>query len=100
MWIEVLYFLRAFEFSGGLIRMVFKVFYYTGPFLSILGVVLIGSTNCYYVLFSHVPEDNEDLFNASDEFHDTMFKMFQMLLLGENGGTEVPGQPVCTCAIY
>jgi hypothetical protein len=25
MWIELLYFLRAFEFSGGLVRMVFKV---------------------------------------------------------------------------
>lgn len=25
MWIELLYFLRAFEFTGGLVRMVFKV---------------------------------------------------------------------------
>ena len=48
---QLLYFLRAFEFAGGLVRMVFKVFYYTGPFMLILIIVLLGSTNCYYVLF-------------------------------------------------
>jgi hypothetical protein len=49
--LQVLYFLRAFEFAGGLVRMVFKVLYYSGPFLLILLIVLIASTNCYYVLF-------------------------------------------------
>lgn len=55
MWLEVLHFLRAFEFTGGLVRMVFKVFYYTGPFLLILTVVLIGTTNCFYLLFRWAP---------------------------------------------
>lgn len=31
--------------------MVFKVFYYCGPYLLILSVVLLGSTNCFYVVF-------------------------------------------------
>jgi hypothetical protein len=48
---QVLYFLRAFELMGGLVRMVFKVFYYTGPFMMILLVVLLATANCFYILF-------------------------------------------------
>lgn len=31
--------------------MVLKVFYYTGPFMLILLIVLLGSANCFYVIF-------------------------------------------------
>ena len=65
---QVLYFLRAYELTGGLVRMVFKVyvsslnnqlelicpscsFYYTGPFMMILLIVLLASANCFYVIF-------------------------------------------------
>jgi hypothetical protein len=109
MWLEVLYFLRAFEFTGGLVRMVFKVsrcldcvsagashspssfqqvFYYTGPFLLILAVVIIGSANCFYLLFSHVSPEGDLMFSSDDTIYETTFKMFQMLVLGDGGVTE------------
>lgn len=73
--------------------MVFKVLYYSGPFMLILIIVLVASTNCYYVLFSHATTAEDPLFSYEDSFHDTLFKTFQMLLLGENAGSDVPGQP-------
>eukprot|EP00055_Hartaetosiga_balthica_P013124 m.65999 g.65999 ORF g.65999 m.65999 type:complete len:1782 (+) comp8174_c0_seq1:61-5406(+) len=81
-WLEILYFLRAFEFTGGLVRMVFKVFYYTGPFMSLLLVVLFGSANCLFVLFSSV-ESEETLFSIQDSFVTAVFKAFKLLVLGD-----------------
>jgi hypothetical protein len=49
-----MYYIRAFEFAGGLIRMVFKVLICSGPFLTILMIVTLGATNCYFVLFRYL----------------------------------------------
>ena len=35
--------------------------------------------------FSHATDSHDNLFSPQDAFHETLFKMFQMLLLGENG---------------
>jgi hypothetical protein len=54
--IQGLYYLRAFEATGGLIRMIFKIFVYTAPYLLILLIVLLGAANrwvgraAYYIL--------------------------------------------------
>eukprot|EP00043_Microstomoeca_roanoka_P008232 m.79420 g.79420 ORF g.79420 m.79420 type:complete len:1567 (-) comp14156_c1_seq5:209-4909(-) len=82
LWLEVLYFLRAFEFTGGLVRMVFKIFYYTGPFLFILIIVLLGTANCFHVLFSSIAAENA-LFSKEDSVFESIFKTFKLLLLGD-----------------
>eukprot|EP00049_Salpingoeca_infusionum_P007130 m.116055 g.116055 ORF g.116055 m.116055 type:complete len:594 (-) comp13589_c0_seq2:1508-3289(-) len=87
MWLEVLYYLRAFEFTGGLVRMVFKVFYYTGPFMLILAIVLIGSANCFYVLFRNV---ESEVFTPADYFGTAFFKTFKMLVLGDGSLGDFP----------
>ena len=41
-----------------------------------------------HVLYSHATDAHDSLFSAEDAFTDTLFKMFQMLMLGENGVCE------------
>eukprot|EP00051_Salpingoeca_urceolata_P020402 m.305850 g.305850 ORF g.305850 m.305850 type:complete len:1526 (-) comp19613_c0_seq7:81-4658(-) len=84
MWLEVMYFLRALESTGGLVRMVFKVFYYTGPFLLLLSIVLFGSANCLHLLTSTTECDSSRSELCQDDgFPDAVFKVYQILLLGD-----------------
>eukprot|EP00730_Choanoeca_flexa_P003264 TRINITY_DN11346_c0_g1_i2.p1 TRINITY_DN11346_c0_g1~~TRINITY_DN11346_c0_g1_i2.p1 ORF type:complete len:820 (+),score=150.12 TRINITY_DN11346_c0_g1_i2:141-2462(+) len=98
-WIQVLYFLRAYELTGGLVRMVFKVFYYTGPFMMILLIVLLASANCFYVIFSDLDgQDAEAMVGADDSVLQVLFKTFRMLLLGD--GAAPDGLPESRPALH
>lgn len=46
----------------------------------ILLVVLLGSANCFYVLFRNTARnaENEQLFTADDTFSETFYKTFQV----------------------
>lgn len=46
----------------------------------ILLVVLLGSANCFYVLFHGVSGANQP-FSERDNFYDTLFKTFQVRIL-------------------
>lgn len=70
----------------------------------ILLVVLLGSANCFYVLFHAVPSGTNQLFTERDRFMDTFFKTFQVRraacpvvllgLVGEKGAvTRAPVAP-------
>lgn len=85
MWLQILYFLRAFEFAGGLIRMVFSIFAYTAPFLLILVIVVFGAANSFFLLFSDVQRvsDAPNTYQSNDPFYNTIFVTFYLLILGE-----------------
>eukprot|EP00051_Salpingoeca_urceolata_P016732 m.224040 g.224040 ORF g.224040 m.224040 type:complete len:577 (+) comp18764_c0_seq9:185-1915(+) len=85
LWLQTLYFLRAFSFSGALVRMIFKVLFLSIPYLCVLTIVLLGVTNCFFVLFADLSEQGPDWvsFTPGDRFYDTFFGVYHTMLLSE-----------------
>lgn len=71
--------------------MIFKVLYFSYPFLFILTLVLLGATNAFFILFSELPLPdvgiNEtvvpDTFLGDQRFYESFFGVFTALILGE-----------------
>ncbi len=82
LWYLVLYFLRAFEFTGALVRMIMQVFVLALPYMFILMIAIFGVTNTFYLLFSTIDGTDEGYtFHNHDRFYDTLFGIYTTFVL-------------------
>eukprot|EP00048_Salpingoeca_helianthica_P006268 m.96577 g.96577 ORF g.96577 m.96577 type:complete len:1549 (+) comp13947_c0_seq4:32-4678(+) len=84
-WIQVLHFLRAFAWTGGLVRMIFKVLRQSIPYVAIIAIVLVGCSNAFFILTSDLNDSDNELavFRRADTLGQSMFAMYLILMLGE-----------------
>eukprot|EP00045_Choanoeca_perplexa_P018224 m.282627 g.282627 ORF g.282627 m.282627 type:complete len:1666 (-) comp17752_c0_seq11:672-5669(-) len=83
LWLQIFYFLRAFEATGALVRIVFRVLLLSLPFLCLLLVVMIGSGSCYYLLFAKESSPDALPFESDTTFSNVLFNAYTIFVLSE-----------------
>lgn len=86
-WMQTLYFLRAYESTGALVRMIFRVLGLSLPFLFILLLVVMASSSAFVLLFAREaaePGDGNSFpFDRDTSVSNYIFNMYTVFVLSE-----------------
>jgi hypothetical protein len=86
-WMQTLYFLRAYESTGALVRMIFRVLGLSLPFLFILLLVVMASSSAFILLFAREaaePGDgNSYPFDRDTSVSNFIFSVYTAFVLSE-----------------
>ena len=85
---QLLHFLCAFEWTGAIVRMIFKVLQYSIPYMIIISIVLMGCANAYFILFADLPLSpssitSDDVFTPVESIGQSLFAVYAVLILSE-----------------
>ncbi|EDQ85533.1 uncharacterized protein MONBRDRAFT_29209 [Monosiga brevicollis MX1] len=87
LWMQVLYFLRAFAATGALVRIVFRVLGRSMPFLFLLLLMMVAVTSASYVFFGdevEPPGDGDTMqFDSSTSYSNAILNSYSIFVLSE-----------------